>query len=43
MGKLLSDSVEGLESAIQSAINNYANSLLKDWFNKLVPIVVKDE
>lgn len=26
-----------------AAINNYANSLLKDWFNKLVPIVVKDE
>ena len=26
-----------------AAINNYANSLLKDWFNKLVPITVKDE
>lgn len=26
-----------------SAINNYANSLLKDWFNKLVPIVVHNE
>ena len=26
-----------------AVINNYANSLLKDWFNKLVPIVQKDE
>lgn len=24
-------------------INNYANRLLKDWFNKLVPLVIKDE
>lgn len=24
-------------------INNYANGLLKDWFNKLVPIIIKDE
>lgn len=24
-------------------INNYANSLLKDWFNKLVPIIQKNE
>lgn len=24
-------------------INNYANSLLKDWFNKLIPVVQKDE
>ena len=24
-------------------INNYANGLLKDWFNKLVPIIQKDE
>ena len=26
-----------------SAINNYANGLLKDWFNKLVPITIKDD
>ena len=26
-----------------SAINNYANSLLRDWFNKLVPIVIERE
>lgn len=26
-----------------AAINNYANGLLKDWFNKLVPIIQKDE
>lgn len=26
-----------------AAINNYANALLKDWFNKLIPIVKKDE
>lgn len=26
-----------------SAINNYANSLLRDWFNKLVPIVIGRE
>lgn len=26
-----------------AAINNYANSLLKDWFNKLVPIVIERE
>lgn len=26
-----------------AAINNYANSLLKDWFNKLVPVTQKDE
>lgn len=26
-----------------AAINNYANSLLRDWFNKLVPIVIERE
>lgn len=26
-----------------SAINNYANSLLRDWFNKLVQIVIEKE
>lgn len=26
-----------------AAINNYANGLLRDWFNKMVPINVKDE
>lgn len=26
-----------------AAINNYANSLLKDWFNKLIPIVQVNE
>ena len=26
-----------------AAINNYANSLLKDWFNKLIPITVKND
>lgn len=26
-----------------AAINNYANGLLKDWFNKLVPVTVKRE
>ena len=26
-----------------AAINNYANGLLKDWFNKLIPITVKNE
>lgn len=26
-----------------AAINNYANALLKDWFNKLTTIIVKDE
>lgn len=25
-----------------AAINNYANRLLKDWFNKLIPITVKN-
>lgn len=24
-------------------INNYANALLKDWFNKLIPLIQKDE
>lgn len=26
-----------------ATINNYANSLLKDWFNKLIPVTIKDE
>lgn len=26
-----------------AVINNYANSLLKDWFNKLVPITIKND
>lgn len=26
-----------------AAINNYANSLLKDWFNKLIPLIQKND
>lgn len=26
-----------------ASINNYANSLLKDWFNKLVPLTIKKD
>lgn len=26
-----------------AVINNYANSLIKDWLNKLTPVLVKDE
>ena len=26
-----------------AAINNYANGLLKDWFNKIVTIIIKEE
>lgn len=26
-----------------AAINNYANALLKDWFNKLIPVIIKDD